>query len=107
MTADTWSAPAADRALPSRFREIRQIDPASASAIGGVVASAHGLLGSAAFFAMKMALELPLPGRMAGMALALPFLYAVLGVIGGLLSAVIYNLVASTVGGLQLELRRL
>jgi hypothetical protein len=37
-------------------------------------------------------------------ALAMPILYAVFGVVGGAIGAVVYNLVAGWVGGIEIEL---
>jgi hypothetical protein len=37
-------------------------------------------------------------------ALAMPVIYAVMGVIGGVIGALLYNLVAGWVGGLEMEL---
>ena len=40
-----------------------------------------------------------------GAVILLPLLYGVMGFVGGLLSALIYNLAASVAGGLELEVR--
>lgn len=43
----------------------------------------------------------------AGFAIAMPFIYAVLGFIGGVIVAFIYNLVAKWAGGVEVEVEAL
>ena len=71
--------------------------------IGGLF-SLFSLLGAAvgasqdaggAFFAMVFGI---------GAVVILPIFYGVLGLIGGILTAALYNLAASVVGGIELEL---
>ena len=38
-----------------------------------------------------------------GFAIAMPFIYAIMGFVGGIVSAFVYNLIARWVGGVEVE----
>jgi hypothetical protein len=75
-----------------------------------VVYGAMGLLFAPLFFlTTSMAGRLPAPQRVgimafsAGFSFFLPFVYAILGFLSGVIGAWIYNLVANWIGGIEVE----
>ena len=91
-------------------RRIKRISPVQ---LGKMLALLYGIIGLIAipFFLFMAAMSSQLPpdqrGPMmamgAGAALFAPVLYAVVGFIGGIIGAVIYNVVAKWVGGVEVE----
>jgi hypothetical protein len=91
-------------------RRIRRISPLQ---LGKILALLCGIIGLIAIpfflFMATMSAQLPADQRgplMAmrpGAALFAPILYSVVGFIGGIIGAVIYNVVAKWVGGIEVE----
>lgn len=83
-------------------RELRYIDPIAAGTLGGAFYALTGLL-----FGMLFALFAV--GAQASssflLALLMPLLYGIMGVIVGVLGALLYNLIASGIGGIRVSLR--
>jgi hypothetical protein len=90
--------------------EVEQIDPMSLGTIAGVLYGAMGLL-SWLFIPFFLLLPMDDAGAavaMGGMTiffLLMPLFYAVIGFIGGLVIAAVYNLWAKHFGGLRLTLK--
>lgn len=79
------------------------------AAQGAVIGLVYGVF--AALFALAAAGGMPNRGAFAlgfGAAAIViaPLIFLVVGFIGGIISAIVYNLVAGMVGGIELELRR-
>jgi hypothetical protein len=99
-------------------QSIRRIDPVSAMKVLAVLYAVIGLIVGAIFSIVGMIgfgagaasnPDFPVPGAFGllfGVAaiVILPVMYAILGAIGGLIMAFMYNLVAQFTGGLQIEL---
>jgi hypothetical protein len=91
-------------------RRLKRIAPLSAGKICGILYGIIGLLFAPIFLVMSM-MSAALPdeqrtGLMAfgiGAVVMFPILYAVIGFIGGILGAALYNLVAKWVGGIEVE----
>jgi hypothetical protein len=91
-------------------RKIKRIAPLQA---GKILAILYGIMGLifAPFFLIMSAVSAHLPAQQrvgmmalgAGFAVAMPVMYAVMGFVGGILGAAIYNLVAKWVGGIEVE----
>ena len=73
--------------------------------IGGMFFTLIGLFGAAVGMAQGEAGAAVGALFGVGAVIILPILYGVMGFIGGVLSAFLYNLVASFVGGIELELQ--
>lgn len=94
----------------SQKRRLKRIAPLSAGKISGILYGIVGLL-FAPVFALMTLLSPALPedqrtGMMAfglGAIVMFPIIYAVMGFIVGILGALLYNLVARWVGGLEVE----
>jgi hypothetical protein len=96
--------------------EIKRIGVLSAAKIVGGVYAGLGLIiglfsacfGLITFAGLISEADAELAGFGAGLFLAglclLPLLYGILGFIGGAIAALIYNVVAGVIGGLELEL---
>ena len=99
---------------------IKRVDPMSAAKIGGVLYALLGLIigafvtiGAMAFGGMMSSLSDQSsssgPGAMVGMLfgagsiIILPICYGILGFIGALISAFIYNIAARFTGGIQVD----
>ncbi|MBE9078237.1 hypothetical protein IQ241_13200 [Romeria aff. gracilis LEGE 07310] len=92
---------------------IRKVDALSAAKIQGSVLGLFGLILAVLFALFLMAgitldsdaPDSAIPGVVGGvsMIIFLPLFYAILGFIFGLVGALIYNLVAKVVGGIELE----
>jgi hypothetical protein len=95
--------------LPTK-RRIKRIAPLQ---LGKMLAILYGLLGLLfiPFFLIMSAAASQIPAEQragmmafgAGFAIAMPFLYAALGFIAGIIGALLYNLVAKWVGGIEVE----
>lgn len=91
-------------------RTLKRVAPLSAGKVLALLYGAMGLI-FIPFFLIMSALTSQLPTAQRGIfaamgvgfALFLPVLYAVIGFIGGVLSAAIYNLAAKFVGGIEVE----
>ena len=91
-------------------RRIKRISPIQ---LGKMLALLYGIIGLIAIpfflFMATMSAQLPADQRGplmamgAGAALFAPILYAVVGFIAGIIGAVIYNVVAKWVGGIEVE----
>jgi hypothetical protein len=96
--------------LQRTTRTLKSIAPLKAGIMLGVIYGVLGLVFIPFFLLMSAAgSQLPAPQRVgimalgAGFAIMLPILYAVLGFIGGALSAFIYNVAAKFVGGMEFD----
>jgi hypothetical protein len=96
---------------------LRSIGVLSCGKVLGITYALMGLLLGAIFALLSMAgiaIDQPRQGNAAvpfaavgaGMIIILPIVYGVLGFIGGMIAAAVYNVVASLVGGLELEFER-
>jgi hypothetical protein len=91
-------------------RRLRRIAPLQ---LGKMLALLYGILGLIfipVFLIMSPAAsQIPSEQRAgmlafgAGFAILVPFIYAVMGFIGGIIGAVLYNIVAKWVGGIEVE----
>lgn len=83
---------------------VRRIGPASLARVMGAI---YAILGLVIALPMGCVATVAPTDEFRGFGLALvvlyPFIMGVLGYIGGLLSAVIYNFIASRFGGLQIQ----
>jgi hypothetical protein len=96
--------------LTQATRTLTRIAPLKA---GIMLAVIYGVLGLVIipFFLLASALSTQLPTAQrvgvlalgAGFAIAIPILYAMLGFIGGVLCAFIYNVAARVVGGMEFD----
>jgi hypothetical protein len=94
---------------------IKKLDVLSVAKISGIIAAAVGLIAGLLFlvfggiFAGLLGSEgatgglLALGGGIFGL-IFFPILYGIVGFIGGLIQAVIYNLAAGFVGGIRIEI---
>lgn len=95
---------------------LKSINPVSLAKIWGILYAIIGLIVGAifamiAFFASAVGSGLdqdipPFFGMFfgAGALIMMPIFYGILGFIAGLLGALIYNVIAKTVGGIEIEL---
>jgi len=94
----------------STTRRVKRIAPLQ---LGKMLALLYGIMGlifCPIFLIMSLvASHAPSPQRVGmmafgtGFALMLPFLYAAMGFIGGVVSAFIYNIIAKWIGGIEVE----
>ncbi|MCX6953093.1 MAG: hypothetical protein NTV51_13145, partial [Verrucomicrobia bacterium] len=92
------------------LRRVKRIAPFQLGKMAACLYGAMGLLFVPFFLLMTLA-SAKMPAAQSGMfaamgvgfALCAPVLYAVMGFIGGVLSAAIYNLVAKWIGGIEVE----
>ncbi len=94
----------------STTRRVKRIAPLQ---LGKMLALLYGIMGlifCPIFLIMSLvASHSPSPQRVGmmafgtGFALMLPFLYAAMGFIGGVVSAFIYNIIAKWIGGIEVE----
>lgn len=95
---------------------IKRVSPVSAAKISGVLYAGLGLVIGICFSVFSMLLgsmasqntELsgtPFVGMIfgAGAIIIMPIFYGVIGAIGGLIGALLYNLAAGIIGGLEIE----
>jgi hypothetical protein len=99
---------------------IRRVDPISAAKVGGVLYAALGLvigacvslvvmgIGGVAAMSDEGSNAAPFVGMLfgAGSIVILPIFYGVIGAIGMLLTALLYNLAAKVVGGIEIEVQQ-
>ncbi len=98
----------------TRMQKIQRIGVFSAARLGGALYAAFGLLFGAVFslFSLIGAAASGLAGEEGALGLLfgvgaiviLPLVYGLMGFIGMALGALIYNLVAGVVGGIEIEL---
>lgn len=95
---------------------IRKVGPLSCAKVGGIIYAALGLLIGAAFFvlallgsafsnAQRTSPMSPLLGFFMGLGalITCPILYGVVGFLSALIEAWLYNLIASKVGGIEID----
>lgn len=92
---------------PPRPMILRRIDPISTAKVSGVLYALIGIL-IGLFMALFGSFFEPDGGGFGGSfgisaIFVFPVMYGLLGLIGGLLSAFLYNLVAGWVGGIEME----
>ncbi|MEO0534817.1 MAG: hypothetical protein AAF215_13245 [Cyanobacteria bacterium P01_A01_bin.123] len=97
--------------MNTRKVTVKSLDPISLGKIQGIILAVIGLI-AGVFFALfsvigGLAADSPIAaiGGGIGAIIFVPVFYGVLGFIGGLLTAVIYNLAASSVGGIEMEFK--
>jgi hypothetical protein len=89
---------------------VKSVDVFSVAKIMALVQGSVGLLISPIFLLMglmgsALGQNNPIAGIFSvGFALFIPFLYAIIGFIAGMIGALLYNLFARWVGGIELEL---
>lgn len=86
------------------IRSITRIEPGQLALMMGAGYAILGLIFGLIFFGFASVMPAARPfGGMAPalMVVGFPIMYGILGYIGGLISAVIYNLLAGTVGGIK------
>lgn len=85
-------------------QRIRRFDPIQVAKVMGVLYGLIGLLFAPIFIIISMvAPEGGGLGAGIGIAIILPIVYAVLGAIGTVIAAALYNVVAGWVGGIEVE----
>ena len=94
----------------STTRRLKRIAPLQ---LGKMLALLYGILGLIfiPFFLIMSAAASQMPAEQragmlafgAGFAILVPFIYAAMGFIGGIIGAVLYNLVAKWIGGIEVE----
>jgi glycopeptide antibiotics resistance protein len=99
--------------IPPPLSNIRRVKRIAPLQLGKVMALTYGLMGLAFYpFILLMiflAPHAPSQQRMGFLALGtgfmlfIPVIYAVMGFIGGVIGALIYNLIAKWVGGIEVE----
>ena len=96
--------------LLTNLRRLKRITPLQLGKMLGILYGIMGLLFIPLFLMMSaFSSQLPAEQRVGvmamgvGFAIAAPFLYAVMGFVIGALGALIYNLVARWVGGIEVE----
>ena len=92
---------------------IRRVGPLSCAKIGGTLNAVMGLIAGGMFSLVAIAGGFgaadsrsflgPIIG--AGSIIVLPIVYGCFGFIGGLIGAVIYNVVSSVVGGVEVDMQ--
>jgi len=105
------SMPVQGDAYRPRRLHIRRIDPLSAGKVLGLIQALIGLV-VGLFFSMIAVLGMAvggadavLGGLITGLSavVILPLAYGIMGFLGGVLGAFLYNVVASMAGGIELE----
>ena len=97
---------------------IKRVSPLSAAKVAGVLYAGLGLVIGAciSIFSMLMGATMsgsselpsgPLFGMLfgAGALIAMPIFYGVMGLIGGAIGALLYNLAAGIIGGLEIDVQ--
>jgi hypothetical protein len=82
---------------------IRRFEPFSTAKVAGVIYAIFGLIFAPIFILASMFAP-DEAGVGIGLAVAIPIIYGIIGFIGTLIAAAIYNLVAGWVGGIEVEL---
>jgi hypothetical protein len=92
------------------IRRIKRFAPLQLGKMMGICYGIMGLLFCPIFLLMAlMSPHLPPQQRVGvmafgtGFAIAMPFIYAIMGFVGGIVSAFVYNLIARWVGGVEVE----
>jgi len=90
-------------------RELRRIDPVSTAQILGLIYLVFGFLFGIAVIAADLLLGTGQTLLLGWVAAAFPFLYAfifaLLGIVCGLIGAALYNAFAKRIGGVKIEVR--
>jgi len=86
-------------------KELKNISPLRAGIVLGTLYGFLGLIVVPIFILMTLFGPGAHPGFAVAFLLLLPVLYAVMGFIGGIISAFLYNLIAGWTGGLEFEVR--
>lgn len=96
--------------LPTVTRRLKRIAPLQLGKMAACLYGAMGLIAVPIFLIMSAVMaQMPAPQRGifalvgVGFAFALPFLYAAMGFIVGVIGAAIYNLLAKWIGGIEVE----
>jgi hypothetical protein len=87
----------------SRIRRVKRFDPVQTGKLLAALYFGISLL-MVPFLLLFAAVGPKGSGIGAGFALVIPFLYAAIGFIGGIIAAFVYNLCAKFVGGLEVEI---
>ena len=91
---------------------IRKINPWSCAKVGGVLYALMGLIFGGLFSLIGLGIgsmapreQFPMAGMLvgAGAIVVLPIFYGILGAVLTAISAVLYNIVAGMIGGIQIE----
>jgi len=93
------------------FKELKAIDVMSLATVSAIIAAIWGLV-SGIFTALGLSMFSAIPGMeavpMAGFGFATvliaPIVAAIIGFVGGAISAFIYNIVAEKFGGVKLDI---
>ena len=106
--AGPWSAATADQLhgdvdAEIRTMEVRAIDPGSAARMAGGLYGAMGVIGGGFMALFTLASATQEPAALFGLAfcIAAPFFYGFMGALIGLVAALVYNVVAASLGGLR------
>jgi hypothetical protein len=78
-------------------KRLTSIDPGTCAKVLTVVYGLIGIIGAVIFFIAGLLSQSP--GAAIGIAFVVPFVYAIGGLIGGYLGALLYNVVAELTGG--------
>jgi hypothetical protein len=91
-------------------RKIKRIAPLQAGKMLGILYGILGLLVIPIFLVMSaVATQMPAPQRVGilafglGFAVAAPFFYGAMGFVFGALGALVYNVIAKWIGGIEVE----
>lgn len=88
----------------SNIRSITRIEPGQLALMMGAGYAILGVIIGLLLFAVAAAVpkSTPFAGMTGGVAvIAMPIIYGIIGYIGGLITALVYNFVAGTVGGIK------
>jgi hypothetical protein len=95
---------------PPNIRRIKRIAPLQLGKMSGLLYGLMGLLFIPIFLIMSaVASQLPAPQRVGmmafgvGFAVAMPLIYGVMGFVIGVIGALVYNVVAKWIGGIEVE----
>ena len=92
------------------MREIKKIDPLSVGKLFAIMYAIMGVI-LGAIFTLLALVNIPTQsigiGALFGVGaiIFLPIFYGIMGFVGGVISAWIYNLIAGWVGGIKIELK--
>ncbi len=98
-----------------KYHEVKSIDLLSLAKIQGLIGAAIGVLVGVVFFFMALFFSFFMPAvneaKMLGIGMGFasiiffPLFYGIAGFLGGLITALIYNLVAKWIGGIKVQLK--